>query len=206
MNLTRLWVPGKFARAALAHFRFADRLLGTAVRYFTKPGFWTASESPTNRTESSRSREATISEDFSLGERQLRMAPCRGGLFILKLTPCQALLTNKGERVNGWRELDELRRGHDSTGVGAEPTLNTPLLRYESLVIHPCSSRAPQTTQQIKERGEPRGFSLSFSGSSPQLLLGRGATMMVMPLAMPLVAPVMGSSLPGRMFLPTSDY
>ena len=60
------------------------------------------------------------------------------------------------------RELSELRREHDSTGLRAAPKLIAPLLRCVSLVKHTCISRASETTQQINTRGEPPGSPSCF--------------------------------------------
>jgi hypothetical protein len=60
------------------------------------------------------------------------------------------------------RELIELRREYDSTGLRAAPKLIAPLLRCVSLVKHTCISRASETIQQINTRGSrqapPRAF------------------------------------------------
>jgi hypothetical protein len=64
--------------------------------------------------------------------------------------------------VDRRRELKELRRGYDSTGLRAEQKLSTPLLRCESPAKHTCSWRASETTQQIDTIGEPPGFPFVF--------------------------------------------
>jgi len=87
-------------------------------------------------------------------------------LWILQLFACVQRIRGVDVR----RELVELRRGHDSTGLRAEPKLNTPLSRCAS-PENRCAVRvASETTQQI-EKGEPSGspFSLHFecfSGNS----------------------------------------
>ena len=68
---------------------------------------------------------------------------------LICLLPFFACNSQK-EGVKGRRELVELRRGHDSTGLRAERKLNTPLLRCASLAKHTGSSRASETTQLEK--------------------------------------------------------
>jgi hypothetical protein len=97
-------------------------------------------------------------------------------------------LRRKG--VHRRRELKELRRGHDSTGLRAEPKLITPLSWCASLAKHTCSLRASETTQQISEKGEPSGFPfLILSGRT-----ARRAMTPAMQAAMPAMVPIVRRS------------
>lgn len=90
--------------------------------------------------------------------------------------------------VHRSRELIELRRGHDSTGLRAERKLSTPLLRCESLAKHTCFLRASRTTQQIHTNGEPPGFPFVFL----RLLIVRVPAPVMRPVAVIRVVPRMG--------------
>src|SRR5437879_2185142 len=59
--------------------------------------------------------------------------------------------------VQAKRELKELRRDYDSTGLRAALQLITPLLRCASLAKHACFQRASEATQSKTESGEPPG-------------------------------------------------
>src|SRR6202011_4173935 len=66
--------------------------------------------------------------------------------------------------VQAKRELKELRRDYDSTGLRAALQLITPLLRCASFAKHACFQRASDTTQQKKRNGGAARLPPSLSG------------------------------------------
>ena len=77
-----------------------------------------------------------------------------GWIFPSSFFACNPLFAG----VQAWRELIELRRGHDSTGLRAEHALNTPHSRCASLAKRTSCLRRFADDTATRKKGKPPGF------------------------------------------------